>query len=280
MYDADSSEAEQNAATIPDARTSIVVKRCLIATAIFALVGVVFAGISTSDFISHLDRQVHSIHCSFIPGGGKVIGESGCRTVMMSPYSSLFRTLMWGGLPISLLALAVFSYLAARALDFLRRKQVTRTETSFLLAGTVLPLGMSVIYGLISAIEIGTVCKLCVGVYVASTGMFISAFAAHIKTEKRPTIYSDRSVFLKWFGQGTAYVAGLVLIYVFLAPQSDKALEGCSRLVKTKARKGVLIPFSGSNQNSNTGLGGIQTCLSNHFASFLSNIRPNGAMAT
>src|SRR5687768_8881146 len=69
-----------------------------------ALAGAVFAGLSTSDFINHLDRQVHSIHCSFIPGAAAEIGESGCRTVMLSPYSSLFRESMWGGMPISLLA--------------------------------------------------------------------------------------------------------------------------------------------------------------------------------
>src|ERR1051326_3071523 len=53
-----------------------------------AFMGLLFAAVSTSDFISHLDRQVHSIHCSFIPGAGAEIGESGCRTVMLSPYSS------------------------------------------------------------------------------------------------------------------------------------------------------------------------------------------------
>src|SRR5438552_2739972 len=73
----------------------------LIAALCFALLGCIFAAVSTSDFIQHLDRQVHAIHCSFIPGAGKEIGESGCRTVMMSPYSSFFRESVWGGVPIS-----------------------------------------------------------------------------------------------------------------------------------------------------------------------------------
>jgi len=167
---------------------------------------------------------------------------------MMSPYSSLFRTHIWGGLPISLLAFAVFAYLCARALTFAIRKQVSRTETSFLLAGTLLPVLMSGIYGTISAVEIGTVCKLCVGVYVASAGMFVAALVAHKKTKARPKIYSQSQVFLKWFGQGTAYVGGMVLLYLVMAPVSDKVTEGCGRLVKTKARAGVLIPFLGSNQ--------------------------------
>ena len=33
-----------------------------------AAAGLFFAGFSTHDFVEHLDRQVHSIHCSFIPG--------------------------------------------------------------------------------------------------------------------------------------------------------------------------------------------------------------------
>src|SRR5262249_27296464 len=60
------------------------------ATAGAAVLGATFAAVSTHDFITHLDRQVHSIHCSFIPGAGQQLGESGCRTVMLSPYSSLF----------------------------------------------------------------------------------------------------------------------------------------------------------------------------------------------
>ena len=32
--------------------------------------GLLFSGLSTYDFIQHLDRQLHGIHCSFIPGLG------------------------------------------------------------------------------------------------------------------------------------------------------------------------------------------------------------------
>src|SRR5688572_15069307 len=98
------------------------------ATAGFALLGGIFAGVSTADFVSHLDRQVHAIHCSFIPGAGSQLGESGCRAVMMSPYSSMFRSMIWGGIPISLLALAVFAYLVFRAADFAMRDRISRHE--------------------------------------------------------------------------------------------------------------------------------------------------------
>ena len=64
----------------------------LVVVLVGALVGLVFAGVSTYDFVQHLDRQVHSLHCSFIPGVSHGTGESGCQVAMMSPYSSVFRT--------------------------------------------------------------------------------------------------------------------------------------------------------------------------------------------
>ena len=106
-------------------------KPWLFATAAFGLAGAFFSGLSTSDFIAHLDRQMHSIHCSFVPGASADLGESGCRTVMMSPYSSLFRESLWGGLPISLLAVAVFFYMLARALSFGLKQDISKRETGY-----------------------------------------------------------------------------------------------------------------------------------------------------
>src|SRR5882757_1671800 len=75
-----------------------------------AVIGVVFAAVSTYDFVQHLDRQVHTLHCSFIPGASHT-GESGCQVAMMSPYSSVLRGRIWGGVPIALPALSVFAFL-------------------------------------------------------------------------------------------------------------------------------------------------------------------------
>ena len=137
-----------------------------------SLLGFLFAALSTSDFVNHLDRQLHAVHCSLIPGMGADLGESGCRTVMMSPYSSLFRETMWGGLPISLWAMAVFAYLLVRALHFALVKQPNRTEAGYLLLGTGLPVGMSVIYAAIALGALDSLCKLCLGIYVASAAAF------------------------------------------------------------------------------------------------------------
>lgn len=211
-----------------------------------SLLGAVFAAISTADFVEHLDRQVHSIHCSFIPGTSQQIGESGCRTVMLSPYSSLFRTSLWGGLPISLLALAVFSYLTYRATDFALRRRITRTDTTFLLAGTLLPVLMSLVYGYISTTKIGAVCKLCVGVYFASGLAFIAAWVAHSKASRDPGMSSSGAAWGRWFAEGVAYVAVLVALYLALAPKSEKSLDGCGALVKQDDPNKIMVPLGGS----------------------------------
>src|SRR5437868_3454833 len=72
----------------------------LVVVLVGAALGLVFAAVSTYDFVQHLDRQVHALHCSFVLGLGHG-GESGCQVAMMSPYSSVFRSHVWGGVPIS-----------------------------------------------------------------------------------------------------------------------------------------------------------------------------------
>ena len=104
-----------------------------------ALIGALFAALSTSDFMQHLDRQVHAIHCSFLPGAAKEIAESGCRTVMMSPYSSFFRESLWGGVPISLWALAVFAFLVYRTAPHAVARATPSGETKVLVAAAGLP---------------------------------------------------------------------------------------------------------------------------------------------
>ncbi|MCC7380458.1 MAG: hypothetical protein IT384_01405 [Deltaproteobacteria bacterium] len=225
-------------------------KLWLWAAAVIALAAAAFAGMSTADFIEHLDRQVHSIHCSLVPGASQQIGESGCRTVMMSPYSSLFRTSLWGGLPISLLAMAVFSYLVYRAVDFAMNTDRTRRETGFLIAAWLLPVLMSVIYGMIAATKIGATCKLCVGVYVTSALGFLCALIAHAKQEADLGGGSSASDYIRWFGEGTLFVAVLGALYLFGAPQTAKATEGCGHLVKKDDPSGVMVSLGGRGAKS------------------------------
>jgi uncharacterized membrane protein len=145
-----------------------------------AALGVVFAAVSTYDFIQHLDRQVHALHCSFIPGlsGSHGGGESGCQVAMMSPYSSVLRSHVWGGVPISLGAMAVFAFLVFLAVDLLiSRRTDDPRATGFLALATALPAASSLVMLIISLTKLGAVCKLCVCIYLASAACLVSGVA-------------------------------------------------------------------------------------------------------
>lgn len=218
----------------------------LFVVAVAALLGLIFSGVSTSDFIEHLDRQVHSIHCSFIPGANKELGDNGCKTVMMSTYSSLLRTTLWGGIPIALLSVATFAYLMMKSLQLALAEKITRNETLFLVVAWALPVLMSLIFGGIAATQIGALCKLCMGVYISSGIGFALAIVAHMKasptTEPMPA-----SKYGVWFGEGVVYVVVMVVFYVLFAPSAPKSLEGCGTLVKKDDPNGVFIPMSRGN---------------------------------
>src|ERR1051326_1480926 len=142
----------------------------LVVVLVGATVGMVFAGVSTYDFVQPLDRQVHSLHCSFIPGMGHATGESGCQVAMMSPYSSVFRTHIWGGIPIALPAMAVFAFIGFFGSDlWATRRTEDRRATGFLALASALPMATSLLMLTISLTKLGTTCKLCVAIYIAST---------------------------------------------------------------------------------------------------------------
>lgn len=227
------------------------------ASAAFALLATVFAGLSTADFIEHLDRQVHSVHCSLIPGAAQTIGESGCKTVMMSPYSSLFRSSMWGGLPISLLAMAVFTYLTYRGVDFAIAKRRSKKLTAFLVIAWLLPLAMSLIYGFISFSKIGTACTMCMGIYLSSVLGFACALIAQIKQARDEDVEYDEEAtrspvprYIQWFAEGCLFVFVLVGLHLVGAPKVAKATEGCGRLVEKSDPSGIMLPLGGSGRKA------------------------------
>jgi uncharacterized membrane protein len=216
----------------------------LIVGVLAAVAGLAFAGVSTSDFIEHLDRQVHSIHCSFIPGAAKEV-ENGCKTVMMSTWSSVLRTSLWGGIPVALLAVATFAFLVMKQLQLALAARVDRHHTLFLIAAWGLPALMSVIFGTIAATQIGAVCKLCVGIYASSAVGLILAIVAHVQAA-RATTPAPFGLWGQWFGEGVVYVVVMVMFYALFAPQNPKSLEGCGTLVKREDPAQVFIRASSS----------------------------------
>jgi uncharacterized membrane protein len=144
-----------------------------------SLLGLGFGGLSTLDYSKHLDRQVHDIHCSFIPGlapGGA--GENACRAAMYSPYSALFRDKYWGGIPISLFAVGAFAFFAAFALYLLLAgEKAPRRAAQFYGAVSLTPLLVSGLMFAISALKLGQYCKTCVGIYVSSVLLAVGGVA-------------------------------------------------------------------------------------------------------
>lgn len=218
--------------------------RWLIVVFVGALVGLVFAGVSTWDFVQHLDRQVHSLHCSFIPGMGHGAGESGCQVAMMSPYSSVLRTRVWGGIPIALPAMAVFAFLGFYALDLLlTRRTEDRRATAFLAIATVLPALASLVMLMISFVKLGTTCKLCVGIYISSalclTGG-IMMWRRSLQTSS-PAPVASNGFIGGMFGVGVAFVVVPLILYLAMSPDHSKFLGTCENLTKSEDPYGVMV---------------------------------------
>ena len=229
----------------------------LVVVLVGAVIGLVFAGVSTYDFVQHLDRQVHSLHCSFIPGGSHSGGgESGCQAAMMSPYSSIMRTHVWGGIPIALGAMSVFAFILFFTLDLAltRRKSDTRAAL-FLVAACALPAATSIIMLIISLTKLGTTCKLCVCIYTASAlvltgaiGNWRRAHAGEIGSSKggakllEAGVATSSTGFLgAMFGIGVAFVAIPLVIYLAAAPDNSKFIGTCDALPKPDDTYGVMV---------------------------------------
>ncbi|MBL9019671.1 MAG: thioredoxin domain-containing protein [Myxococcales bacterium] len=216
----------------------------LIVVFVGAFIGVVFAGLSTYDFVQHLDRQVHSLHCSFIPGMGAGGGDSGCQVAMMSPYSSVFRARVWGGIPIALPAMAVFAFIAFYGLHLLlTRRTQDRRATMFLAAACALPALASVVMLTISLTKLGALCKLCIAIYIASAACLTGGVMLWRKAVKAPI--AEEPVGNKllgiMFGVGVAFVVVPLVIYMALAPDHSKFLGTCENLTKTDDPYGVMV---------------------------------------
>jgi uncharacterized membrane protein len=225
----------------------------IIVLAIAATAGLFFASFSTFDFVQHLDRQVHDIHCSFAPGLVEEESQSeGCQVTMMSPYSSQFRSAVWGGIPISLAAMSVFAFLLFRAFDLLgRTKEESPASADFLTIGTLIPVGASALMGYIAYTELHAACKMCIGIYASSFVLLVSA------------IFTRRSVLKAWVASGKArlpaggiwttglaqlgvFVALPILAYLAIVPDYGKYIGTCGRLQDASDEYGVMVPMDKS----------------------------------
>lgn len=211
-----------------------------------ALFGAWFSATSTADFVQHLDREVHKIHCSFNPGAAvEATLESPCRTAMLSPYSSWLRQDYWGGIPVSLFAIAVFAFLAYRAGHLLVRGRALRSEAVFLFAATLLPVGMSALYYWLAVTKVGAICKVCQGMYGSSAAAAVFALGAVVLSQGSDGKGIGR--FLLGIVEGTAFVGVLTLVYLAAMPEADPkagGANGCGTLANPADEAGIMIPIA------------------------------------
>lgn len=150
-----------------------------------AALGLFFASFSTADFARHLDRQVHAVNCSYIPGLSAADARSDCHVTMMSHYSSVMRDLVWGGIPISLPAMSVFAFLLLFAVELcLTRRQEDPRATAFLALASLLPAATSIIMAIIALSKLDAACKLCIGIYFASALTLVGALCLWRRAEQ------------------------------------------------------------------------------------------------
>jgi uncharacterized membrane protein len=201
-----------------------------------AVAGFAFASVSTSDFVQHLDRQVHGIHCSFLPGiGAAEASNTGCHVTLMSPYSSVMRSSVWGGVPISLPAMSVFAFIAFWALWLmLRDRQSDARATGFGVLATLLPVAASVVMAFISLNELDAACKLCIGIYVSSATAFFAALGLWLSARNTRIAGGGddvaTGVLALSFVVGVLFVAIPVTTYALSAPDFERYAGKCGQL--------------------------------------------------
>ncbi len=213
--------------------------------------GLLFASISTYDFAAHLDRQVHGLHCSLLPGLGTpdISGESGCHVTLMSPYSSVLRESIWGGIPISLPAMAVFAFLLfwGASLVLLDRTRDVRATGFYALASAV-PTLTSLAMAIVSLSALDALCKVCLGIYLSSAACSLGAFFTwrRAQNEAAPpsSTLSNQALGLS-FLLGCAFVFVSVGAYAATAPDFDSYVGACGKLEKPSDAGNVLIPLGG-----------------------------------
>jgi uncharacterized membrane protein len=155
-------------------------KKLSAVAAVAAALGFIFAAYSTYDYAQQLDRQLHAVHCSFIPGAPiSTDADNPCKTALFSAYSAILRATWWGGVPISLFAMGAFAFLLGFAVYLsLAGDRAARRAYAFFAAVALVAVGTSIVMGSISLIHLHVLCKLCVGIYASSIALGLAGVGA------------------------------------------------------------------------------------------------------
>lgn len=223
-------------------------KRLALVAAIAAGLGFVFATYSTYDYAQQLDRQVHAVHCSFIPGlPASGDADNSCKAALFSAYSAVFRATFWGGVPISLFAMGAFAFFFGFGLYLsMARVHVAGRAHAFFAATGLAPLSASIVMFFVTVLHLHGFCKLCVGVYVSSLVLAVAGALAwrarnhEAEAEALPPGPAAGPGMLGRLGPPTLWLAGLglatalpALAYVASLPDYRPLLDKCGKLAVT-----------------------------------------------
>jgi hypothetical protein len=216
-----------------------------------ALLGLVFATYSTLDYAAHLDRQLHDVHCSVIPGAPPQEEAEGCRAAMYSAYSAILKTSLWGGIPVSSFAQGCFAFLAGFALFLLvAGPRASKTAVAFFAGISITPLLVSIGMFIIALTQLGQLCQTCVGIYLSS-GLVAAGGLLGLLTLRGVADGSERergSVLwpLAWLPALGFVTLAPSLVYAQSAPDHRPFLKTCGSLKKPSPGQGVAIPLVGA----------------------------------
>ncbi|HEY1955031.1 MAG TPA: vitamin K epoxide reductase family protein [Polyangiaceae bacterium] len=213
-----------------------------------SVLGVIFAAYSTGDYMAHLDRQVHAVHCSFIPGANVSSDEGNpCKAALFSPFSAIFRQSFWGGIPISLGALGCFCFFVGLGLYLaLAPSRAPRRSLELLGVTGFAPLGASLVMFVISLTQLHAFCKVCVGIYFSSALVALSAIGAWraLALERKDGSARPRGKPLVLAaGVGAFAIASLLpaLVYASSLPDYRPYLTSCGALAQKTEPHDALV---------------------------------------
>ncbi|MBL6975024.1 MAG: hypothetical protein ISR64_04770 [Deltaproteobacteria bacterium] len=223
-----------------------------------AFLGLLYSGVSTSDYAAHLDRQLHPVSCSLLPGltEASQLDESvqGCKVALFSPYSAFWRERYWGGIPYSLPALGLYGFaLILCGWAFVSRRGHEIGPSAALFMAGLISTGASLVFFYISLTRLNTVCTTCVGSYVGSAllltgGVLVLQFSRADRWVAPPKSRTGGTLFL-WLTL-LAVEMGLAVslpVFVYLETQPDygKLVMECESLKVRKDKDSVLFDLGG-----------------------------------
>ncbi len=222
--------------------------------ALGALLGLIYSGVSTADFAAHLDRQLHPIRCTLLPGvePASQVDESveGCKVALFSPYSSFWRDRYWGGIPWSLPGMGLYGFALALCVWALVTRRGHEIAPNLALALTaLLAAGTSLVFFYLSMKRLGVFCTTCVGSYIGAGILLLgAALVLHLSRADRfvtqpgarvgGTLFFWIAVHLVEIG---AAVALPVLVYAGTLPDYGPYVTKCETLKVDKPPDGVIV---------------------------------------